>query len=110
MDFKEFYNVCMDYHFQKKQGEEFDSIIFAKKDQVFTLNFETSKISSLYRFKHSFIYQPFYMTMNDNQSIYMISSQEDSKYVSLGTPTKEISLSKEHNIKKVKAQLFDEEE
>lgn len=46
-----FHKVCMNFHFQVKTGFERDSIIFAKKDQIFAFNFMTEEVTTIYKFK-----------------------------------------------------------
>lgn len=43
----------MKFHFQlkKNKSDPTDSIIFAKIDEIFVLNFVTQEVSTIYRFK-----------------------------------------------------------
>jgi len=52
-DIPAFKQVAMKFHFQlkKNKSDPTDSIIFAKIDEIFVLNFVTQEVSTIYRFK-----------------------------------------------------------
>jgi hypothetical protein len=51
-DMEYFYNVSMKFFFKnKKKGEPYTSILFAKMEEIFELNFETEECTMLYRFE-----------------------------------------------------------
>ena len=45
-----FEKVCMKYHFLKGPTIERDTLLFAKIDQIFSLNFENEQIETIYKF------------------------------------------------------------
>ena len=49
---EEFKQVSMQYYFvnSDSKGTQRDSILFAKIDQIFTLNFETDQVTTIYKF------------------------------------------------------------
>jgi hypothetical protein len=51
----EFTQTCMNFHFENiKDTKERSKIIFAKKNQIFSLDFMRTKISILYQFKENY--------------------------------------------------------
>jgi len=63
--FEIFRQVCMEFHFMNKfmGQEEPDTLLFVKRDRIFSLNFETEKISTIMKFKDDLILQPEYFCM-----------------------------------------------
>ena len=49
-DMPEFGKTCIQFHFRAKEGLERDELIFAKKDEIIVMNFETSSIRTIYNF------------------------------------------------------------
>jgi len=47
----EFGKTSLQFHFRPKEGLARDELVFAKRDEVIVLNFETSTIRTLYKFK-----------------------------------------------------------
>jgi hypothetical protein len=56
----------MDFHFKTTDSLERSEIIFAKKDQIFTLNFMNKEINVLYHIKVALTKQPQYFKCNDD--------------------------------------------
>ena len=56
----------MDFIFQDKDNGKIDSLIFVKKDCVFTLNFKEEKTDVLYQFKEPLNRQPLFFNCNQN--------------------------------------------
>ena len=50
--------VCIDYHFFEEKGKLPDKIIFCKKDIIFSFNFETEEIQTVYKLAEPFKRQP----------------------------------------------------
>lgn len=73
-DQKIFEQVCMIFHFQKSEGRDKHSILFAKIDQVFSLNFVTEEIQTIYKFEESLLLAPSFFQLNDNQSVFVVAS------------------------------------
>ena len=44
----------MQFHFVNRYTKERDSIMFAKIDQIFTLNFYTGQVKLMYKFETKF--------------------------------------------------------
>jgi hypothetical protein len=61
-----FQQVCMIFHFQKSEGRDRHSILFAKIDQVFSLNFVTKEIQTIYKFEESLLLAPSFFQLNDS--------------------------------------------
>lgn len=62
-----FKQVAMQYHFKNfAKGQSPDTIIFAKPDCIFTINFETEAITTLFTFDVPLTKQPsFFQTNTD---------------------------------------------
>ena len=50
-DMKEFENICMVYHFKKTNSLFRDTLIFARKERIFSFNFITKQVQTLYKFE-----------------------------------------------------------
>ena len=76
----------MNFYFKiPKAGEEtVDSIIFAKKDCIIELNFQTEVIKYIAEFE-SISTQPEFFLLNDDQTAMVIASQHDCIYYELKT-------------------------
>lgn len=46
-----FEKVCTQFYFKNTKSKKIDTIIFAKPDCIFELNFENKKITTLYTYK-----------------------------------------------------------
>ena len=66
----------MQYYFVNKDtnGTERDSILFAKIDQIFTLNFETDEVTTIYKYETKFQMQPMFFRANNFQDILVVAS------------------------------------
>ena len=49
-DMPEFGKTSLQFHFKHKEGLARDEIIFAKKNELMIMNFETSAIRTMYKF------------------------------------------------------------
>lgn len=79
-----FTKVCMQYMFKNPlPGETINSIIFAKKESIFEINFDTEEIVTLYKFSKAFSIQPSYFIANQNQDIFTVASLHDGFWVNL---------------------------
>jgi hypothetical protein len=63
--FEIFHQVCMEFHFMNKElgQDDPDSLIFVKRDRIFSLNFETEKIDTIMKFQDDLVLQPEYFCM-----------------------------------------------
>ena len=60
-----FDKVCMQYLFKTPlQDEEVSTLIFAKKEIIFELNFLTEETKQIYKFSKPFTMQPSYFVSN----------------------------------------------
>ena len=81
-----FIKVVMQYYFKNAVGGgPPDSLIFAKKDIVFELNFETEAITTIHTMGAFCKLQPQYFVTNDTQDIYLIASQTDGLWINRKT-------------------------
>ena len=71
-DIPMFTQVSMNFHFKAKPGMHRDTILFAKIDQVFSINFETEEINTIYTFKQKLLRQPQFFKPNDEQKIFLV--------------------------------------
>jgi hypothetical protein len=55
----------MEFHFMNKElgQDDPDSLIFVKRDRIFSLNFETEKIDTIMKFQDDLVLQPEYFCM-----------------------------------------------
>jgi len=56
----------MIFHFQKAEGRDRHSILFARIDQVFALNFVTKEIQTIYKFEERLLLAPSFFQLNDS--------------------------------------------
>ena len=64
-DIPVFNKVCMQYHFKNPLADEdYTTLIFAKKDIIFELNFITEATKEIYKFSMPFTLQPSYFVSN----------------------------------------------
>jgi hypothetical protein len=81
-----FHQVCMQYFFLKMSpGEDFDSLIFVKSDQIFTLNYESGLVTTLMTFSNPLGYQPEYFCMDSSQKYAIVATEYDSIWFNLET-------------------------
>lgn len=74
----------MNYHFKIIEDTlERDTIIFAKIDCIFSMNFMTGEIQNIYTFKMPLKSQPQFFKTNDDQSIVIVSSNDDGLYIDM---------------------------
>ena len=79
-----FNKVCMQYMFKNPaQNEDYTTLIFAKKEIIFELNFYTEETKQIYQFSKPFTMQPSYFVCNQNQDIFTVASLIDGFWVNL---------------------------
>lgn len=59
-----FKQVCMKFHFKPSKSGEYDTIIFAKIDCIFEMNFKTDQIMTIFTYTHPLKRQPLYFVPN----------------------------------------------
>ena len=74
----------MQYYF-KKYDKVPDTLLFAKKEEIFSLNFETLEITTLHKFSPPLLTQPLFMSLSENQEAVIVASSQDCYYVNLAT-------------------------
>lgn len=106
-----FKQVCMRFHFKPAKNGITDTIIFAKIDCIFEMNFKSDVLTTIFQFTHPLKRQPLYFVPNFDQSIYMIASPEDGFHINLGKASqKETNISKDYEIDAIKEVIYDGEE
>ena len=106
-----FKQVCMRFHFKPAKNGELDTIIFAKIDCIFEMNFKTDQITTVFTFTHPLKRQPLYFVPNFDQSIYIIASPEDGFHINLKKNShQETNISKHYEIDSIKEVIYDQEE
>ena len=83
-----------------------DTIIFAKIDEIFEMNFETGDIKTVYKFKVPFTRQPEFFSMNDEQTVYVAASSSDGIYYN-ATTKNEVDLDELYNISNIKEMIYE---
>ena len=63
-DIPQFKKVCMQFMFKK--DPRITSLIFAKKEEIFEMNFESERITTLHTFSNPFNIQPSYFVSNNS--------------------------------------------
>ena len=64
-------------------GEIPTTLIFAKKEEIFEMNYEDESIRTVYRFNNKFNMQPNYFVANQNQDILVVGSHDDGLWINL---------------------------
>lgn len=73
----------MNFHFKNSKGLDRDTIVCAKIDCIFSLNFITQQIIVIYKYTEQLNRQPQFFQTNEDQTIMVIASPEDCIYVDL---------------------------
>ena len=84
---KQFCRVCLAFQFSYQPSLERSSLLFASMDMLLRLNFLTGKITIIYRFKNRFKFQPQFFKMNDDETVFIVATEQDSLYVNTQTQT-----------------------
>ena len=79
-----FKKVSMQYIFKKTAfGQQPDTIIFAKYDEIFELNFETEEFTQIFKYKEPMFGQPEFFVCDPEQEIFVIASDNQSFYINI---------------------------
>ena len=79
-----FKKVSMQYIFKKTTfGQQPDTIIFAKYDEIFELNFETEEFTQIFKYKEPMFGQPEFFVCDPEQDIFVIASDNQSFYINI---------------------------
>ena len=79
-----FKKVCMNFFFKHGIRGDHDSLVFAKFDCLFELNFMTESIDVIYKFETPFLNQPQSFVPNSKHEIFFISCQDDGRLINPG--------------------------
>lgn len=94
----------------REQGEtEQDEILFAKFDEIIALNFFTSRMRTIYKFKNPFRGQPHSFQPNNEQTVFVVTTNDETKYVNMKL-NQEVELNNEYSIDVIKEVLYDNED
>ena len=100
----------MKFHFKKVPGQlEKDSILFAKIDCVFELNFVTGEHQVIYKFQNPLKRQPLFFEPNHDQKLFVIASPEDGIHLNMNSQY-ELDIDMEYDISTIKEVIYDKEE
>lgn len=102
--------TCMNYHFvDRPMTLERNKIIFCKRDQIFTLNFDTKEVETIYRFETPLVRQPTQFVPNENQTKFMISSPSDLGIIDLtsGERDKFTNLQDHYEVQVCRSVIYD---
>lgn len=82
-------------------GQQPDSIIFAKYDEIFELNFETEEFTQIFKYKEPMFGQPEFFVSDPEQDIFVIASDNQSFYINTKSG-QEIDLDSKFGVTNVK--------
>ena len=93
----------MNYHFKiTKEGADPDTLIFAKPDLIFELNFLTSEIKTIVKFDVSLVVQPLFFEVDPDQEVFTIASALDGIYINR-KKNQYVDLDELYNIDKIRS-------
>ena len=104
-----FKQVSMCFHFKNSKGLDRDTIVFAKIDCIFSLNFITQQVIVIYKYGAVLNRQPQFFQTNLDQSILVVASPEDCLYINLNEE-KEVDVDETYQVSSIKEIIFDEED
>ena len=105
-----FEKVCMNYHFKNtKEGADPDTLIFAKPDLIFELNFVTSEIKTIVKFDVSLIVQPMFFEIDPDQQVFTIASAYDGIYINR-KKNQYVDLDELYSIDQIRSVIYDTED
>mmetsp|Transcript_2678 Transcript_2678/g.4195 ORF Transcript_2678/g.4195 Transcript_2678/m.4195 type:complete len:267 (-) Transcript_2678:214-1014(-) len=104
-----FKQVSLNFHFKLTGNVKKDTLIFAKIDCLFELNFETEQVTTIFKFDSPFRRQPNFFEPNFDQTIFMVASSEDGLYINL--PHKfQMDIDSQYDIDQIRAIIYDGED
>ena len=108
-DFPEFNRVGMKYFFKNtKVDKNPDTIIFAKMESIFELNFITKKVENIHTFDPPLLSQPDYFVADPEQRRFVVASTDDGIWFDLKTH-REVDLDRLFKIRMILDIIFDTE-
>jgi hypothetical protein len=91
----EFTKVGMQYYFKNTaEGEKPTSIIFAKQDQIFALNYDTEVITTIETFEPPLKCQPEIFALCENQQYFCVASKQDGLHGDFKSEGDDVDLDK----------------
>ena len=101
----------MKFHFRIIEGTtDRTSLVFAKIDRIFLLNYITQQITTIYEFRNPLYKQPLFFSTNAAQTTCFVASPEDGIYWNSKRGEEgEIDIDYEHNISAIKEVAYDPE-
>ena len=107
-DMEIFEKVAMDFFFTENSPDEpYNTLMFAKKDCIFNLNFETEQTEVLYTLKDPFARQPQFFKCNESQKIILIASKQECFHINLDKK-EEIDLDHLYSVKNIESVSYDD--
>ena len=111
-DIPEFDKVVMEFFFKNSEDPTLPptSILFAKKENIFELNIETSAVTPVHRFKEVHCrYSPQHFEANDAQNVFVVASIQDGIWVNTDTK-KEVDLDMLFEISDIRCVIYDSDD
>lgn len=111
-DIPEFDKVVMEFFFKNQSDPTLPpaSILFAKKENVFELDLETSTVTAVHRFKDvQCRLPPQHFEVNDAQNVFVVASVQDGIWVNTVTK-REVDLDVVFQISDIRCIVYDSEE
>lgn len=103
---QDFQGISMKFIFKNQDGLFRDTCIFANKDRVFELNFETEKLTTFYKFQNPLFVQPQFFEMNTDQDVLIVSSEYNAIFININD-NYEMDMDEVLNVQHVKNLVFD---
>lgn len=101
-----FEKVSMDYYFYEKAAS---CLLFCRNDKIFTLNFRTKQLKTLFRFKNELGRQPEFFNPNQDHTIFVCASPTDGIYVNTAKNL-EYDIDQKFEIGLIKEIIYDEDD
>jgi hypothetical protein len=99
----------MNFHFKNQKGLDRDTVIFAKIDCIFSMNFITQQLIVIYKYQNELNRQPQFFQTNEEQQILVVASPEDCIYVDLKNDV-EVDIDHQYQVSFIKEIIYDEED
>jgi len=77
-----FHEACMQFDFDKKSN---DHLIFFSNEEVFRYNYVSEEKQTIYTYKNPLEEQPTFGVFNEDQTKFMVTSDEDIIFVNIKT-------------------------
>lgn len=105
-----FNKVCMQFHFKDvKEGSIPDSILFVKKEEIFELNFNTEKFTTIHKFVIQIRSMPTLFQVSNDQNQFVVASEYDGFWFDRET-REEVDLDELFDVDLIRNIIYDEED